>query len=92
MTDFNALEVWFVTGSQHLYGPAVLQQVAADARQIVTGLNQSTALPIKVVFKPVLTTPDAITDLCLEANRAANALGWSPGCTRFRPPRCGLRV
>ena len=45
-------EVWFVTGSQHLYGPKVLQTVAQDSEIIVAGLNQSGKLPVQLVVKP----------------------------------------
>ena len=50
-------EVWFVTGSQHLYGPETLQQVAADSQAIVAGLGAAPRIPLKVVFKGPLTEP-----------------------------------
>ncbi len=49
---FNEYELWFVTGSQHLYGPETLKQVASDAEKIVAGLNGSSSLPVKIVWKP----------------------------------------
>ena len=33
-TDLKQLEVWFVTGSQHLYGEETLKQVAEHSQQI----------------------------------------------------------
>jgi L-arabinose isomerase len=51
---------WFATGSQHLYGPETLRQVEAHSRQIVQGLNEDASIPFNIVYKPVLTTPDAI--------------------------------
>ncbi len=51
----KSLEVWFVTGSQHLYGEEALAQVAANSRQMVEGINWSESLPIRLVFKPVVT-------------------------------------
>ena len=75
MLDFKQLEVWFATGSQHLYGEEVLKQVAEDSTKIVAALNQTGQLAVKVVFKPVLTSPDAIHQLCLEANSAPNCVG-----------------
>ena len=56
MIDYRKLEVWFLTGSQHLYGPEVLKQVEGDSKKIVKGLHEA-GLPIKLVMKPVLTTP-----------------------------------
>ena len=71
MIDLSSLEVWFVTGSQHLYGPKTLKQVEADSRQIVDGLNAAARLPVKLVFKPVVTTPDEITAMLRDAERVA---------------------
>jgi L-arabinose isomerase len=91
------LEVWFATGSQHLYGPETLRQVEANSRAIVEGLGGS--LPVRVVFKEVLTGPEAIRALALEANSAANCAGlifwmhtfspakmWIGGLTALRKP------
>ena len=75
MIDLNEYEVWFVTGSQHLYGPKTLEQVAEHSREIATALGESKHLPVGVVFKPVLTTPDAIHELCLEANSTKSCIG-----------------
>jgi len=77
--DSPPLEFWFVTGSQHLYGPEALEQVAANAQTIVAALNDSGDLPHPLVFKPVLTTPDQITRLCLDAtadNNCAGVVAW----------------
>jgi L-arabinose isomerase len=89
MIDLKQYEVWFVTGSQHLYGPKTLEQVAEHSSQIAATLNASPHLPVQVVFKPVLTTPDAIRQLCLEANSAGKCVGLGLD-TLSRPPRCGL--
>lgn len=66
MKDLAASEIWFLTGSQHLYGSGPLKQVAANSRQIVGALNEN--LSLKLVFKPVLTRAEEIRHLCLEAN------------------------
>ncbi len=80
-------EFWFLTGSQHLYGPATLKQVAADSEAIVAGLNAAGRIPLKVVFKPVLTTPEEIRALCLEANQAPNCAGLILWMHTFSPSR-----
>jgi L-arabinose isomerase len=87
MIDLSQREVWFVTGSQHLYGPKALEQVAANARQVAEALGRSAALPVRVVFKPVLTTPDAITQLCREANGAADCVGLIFWMHTFSPAK-----
>ena len=61
MIDLKKYEVWFVTGSQHLYGPEVLKQVDKDSAEIAAALDKSGVIPCKVIFKPVLKTPDEIT-------------------------------
>ena len=105
MIDLKQYEVWFVTGSQHLYGEATLRQVAANSQQIVQALGNATAIPVKVVFKPVLTTPDAITQLCREATNAPNCIGlicwmhtfspakmWIAGLSTLRKPLVHLHT
>jgi L-arabinose isomerase len=81
------LEAWFVTGSQHLYGPETLQQVAKDSQEIAKALNAAGAIPVKVVFKPVMTTPDAISSLCEEANAAPKCVGLITWCHTFSPSK-----
>jgi L-arabinose isomerase len=85
--DFNEFEVWFVTGSQHLYGEAALKTVADHSREMAQTMTQSGKLPVKVVFKPVVTTPDAITKLCREANNAQNCIGLITWMHTFSPAK-----
>lgn len=87
MIDLKQYEVWFVTGSQHLYGTKTLEQVAQDSREIASVLDASATMPVKVVFKPVLTTPEAIRDLCLEANSARNCVGLITWMHTFSPAK-----
>ena len=85
MIDLSRFEVWFLTGSQHLYGPEVLQQVAQHSEEIARTLNE--ALPVQVVFKPVLTTPEEIHNICLEANAASDCAGVIAWMHTFSPSR-----
>jgi len=50
-STFDRYRVWFITGSQHLYGPETLDQVARDSRKIVEGLNASNNLAVELVWK-----------------------------------------
>ncbi len=89
------MELWFVTGSQHLYGPETLEKVAEHSRVIAQYLSDAPAIPVKVVFKPVMTTPDAIFQLCLEANSSANCAGLITWMHTFSPAKmwiAGLRT
>jgi L-arabinose isomerase len=93
--DLKQFEVWFVTGSQHLYGPETLEQVAEHSRAIARALADSTSIPVDIVFKPVLTTPDAIRTLCLDANAAENCVGLIAWMHTFSPAKmwiAGLRA
>jgi L-arabinose isomerase len=87
MIDLRGYEVWFVTGSQHLYGPKTLEQVAANSREIAKALGDSPEIPVEVIFKPVLTTPEDIRQLCLEANSARNCVGLITWMHTFSPAK-----
>ncbi|MBI3176233.1 MAG: L-arabinose isomerase [Chloroflexi bacterium] len=87
MIDLKQYEIWFVTGSQHLYGPKTLESVAAHSREIAAALNVSTEIPAQVIFKPVLTTPEDIRQLCLEANSAPNCAGLITWMHTFSPAK-----
>jgi len=95
MTDLKNLEVWFVTGSQHLYGHEILKQVAQNSQTIAGAFDRSQEFPAKVVFKPVLKTPDEITALCREANASINCIGIITWCHTFSPSKmwiAGLKI
>jgi L-arabinose isomerase len=95
MINYRDLEVWFVTGSQHLYGEETLKTVAEDSRSIVQEMVQSGKLPVKMLFKPVVTTPDAIAGLCREANNTPNCVGLVTWMHTFSPAKmwiAGLKI
>ena len=91
MINLAKPEIWFICGSQHLYGPGPLKQVAADAEAIASGLAKSDRLPLKTVFKALLTTPDEIAKLCLEANSDANCAGLILWMHTFSPSKMWIR-
>ncbi len=87
MVDLKQFEVWFATGSQHLYGESTLKQVAEHSQKIAQALSDAPQIPVTVVFKPVLTTPDAIYQLCTEANTAPNCIGLITWMHTFSPAK-----
>ena len=87
MVNLKQLEAWFVTGSQHLYGPETLKQVAADSMEIARALDESPAIPVKVVFKPVVKTPEEATALCQVANLEPRCIGLITWCHTFSPSK-----
>src|SRR5512140_3399466 len=87
MIDLKQYEVWFVTGSQSLYGSQVLEEVARHSQEIARTLDAAAAIPVKVVFRPVLTTPESIRVLCQEANTAPNCVGLITWMHTFSPAK-----
>jgi len=87
MIDLRKFTVWFVTGSQHLYGEETLKQVAADAQVIVHGLAQASHIPTTIQFKPVVTTPESILEVCRAANADADCVGLITWMHTFSPAR-----
>jgi len=81
------VEVWFVTGSQHLYGDETLRRVAEDSAAIVRGLNDADQIPVEIVFKPVLTDPAAVRALCQEASSNPKCAGLILWMHTFSPSK-----
>src|SRR5687768_6092833 len=95
MVDLKALELWFVTGSQHLYGEETLKQVAAHSEQIAAALSSADKIPVTVLFKQVVTTPEEIYRICQEANTAKNCIGIIAWMHTFSPAKMwigGLKI
>ncbi|MBI3117375.1 MAG: L-arabinose isomerase, partial [Candidatus Hydrogenedentes bacterium] len=88
-------EVWFISGSQPLYGEAVLRQVEQNAQVIAQALGANPAIPVQVLPKPVVTSPDAILRVCQEANTAPACVGIIAWMHTFSPAKmwiAGLRA
>lgn len=95
MDNLKEKEVWFITGSQFLYGDGTLQQVAQHSQQIVSALTASPKIPVKVLFKPVLKTPEEIYRTFQEANTAKNCVGIIAWMHTFSPAKMwigGLKI
>ena len=95
ISSLKRLEVWFVTGSQHLYGEETLKQVAKHSTIIAKSLNEKEQIPVKVVFKPVLKSTEEIFNLCQEANTAKNCIGIIAWMHTFSPAKMwigGLKI
>jgi L-arabinose isomerase len=85
--NLKQLEVWFVTGSQNLYGTGTLKQVAINSQQIAHALGLATAIPVNVVPKPVVKTTAEASGLCLEANSSPRCIGLITWCHTFSPSK-----
>ena len=100
-TDTSAQpELWFLTGSQHLYGEDTLRQVAEQSQAIVKELDASGAIPARVVWKPILAAVTVIAGLAVMASVGtvgeSGVTWWWPlvpvaGMVVFRVIRAGER-
>jgi L-arabinose isomerase len=88
---FQDLEIWFVTGSQHLYGPGPLRQVQENTNAVVKGLSSKGTLPVKLVSKPIVTTAEQITAVCREANASPTCAGLVFWMHTFSPARMWIQ-
>jgi L-arabinose isomerase len=95
MLDLKKFEVWFVTGSQDLYGEDTLKQVAAHSEEIAKSLNGASQIPVQVVFKPTVKSTDEIYQICQQANVAENCIGIITWMHTFSPAKMwinGLKI
>ncbi len=101
----HELEAWFVTGSQHLYGEDAIRIVDEHARTIAACLDVAPDIPVRVIPKPVVTTPEGIGQVLQEADAAPACLGvicwmhtfsparmWIGGLTALRKPLAHLHT
>jgi L-arabinose isomerase len=87
MRDLGSYEVWFVTGSQHLYGPETIETVGSHATEVAATLDASSSIPVRVVAKPVVTDADGIRAVCLAANAAPECVGVVVWMHTFSPAK-----
>jgi L-arabinose isomerase len=93
--DLQTLEVWFLTGSQHLYGAEALKEVERHSQQVAQFLNAHREIPVRIISKQVLTTPEKIRDTILTANSDESCIGLVAWMHTFSPAKmwiAGLKV
>ncbi|SDE09472.1 L-arabinose isomerase [Dyadobacter soli] len=91
MLDLKQFEVWFITGSQHLYGEETLRQVDEHSTIIARHLDEAPQVPVRVVFKPVVKSPDEIYNIIQAANSAVNCIGIIAWMHTFSPAKMWIR-
>ncbi len=84
---FDSREIWFLTGSQDLYGPETLEQVAAQSREVAGLLDAADSIPVKIVWKPVLKEKDGIRRAMLDANSSDACVGVIAWMHTFSPAK-----
>ncbi|MBP7499847.1 MAG: L-arabinose isomerase, partial [Chryseobacterium sp.] len=91
LTDLKTKEIWFITGSQHLYGPETLAQVAEHSQKIVEAFGQSSLIPVKIIWKPTVKTTDEIYETLMAANHAPDCIGIITWMHTFSPAKMWIR-
>lgn len=91
MIDISNKEVWFITGSQHLYGPETLAQVAKNSEEIVKALDASSSIPVNVVYKPTVKSTEEIYETLTAANQEENCIGVITWMHTFSPAKMWIR-
>jgi L-arabinose isomerase len=87
MSNSPAHEIWFVTGSQGLYGEETLRQVASQSQAVAEALDAAPSIPVRIVWKPVLTSAEAIRRLCLDATADDSCIGLVAWMHTFSPAK-----
>jgi L-arabinose isomerase len=87
VTGLDDRRLWFLTGSQHLYGEETIARVDAQSRQVVAGLDAGDAIPVPILHRPVLTTAEAIRRACLDATADDDCIGVVAWMHTFSPAK-----
>jgi L-arabinose isomerase len=87
MKELQNLKIWFLTGTQYLYGEETLRQISQNAQWVVEGLNKSKAIPLEIVFKPILKTQEEITQICSDASSDSTCIGLIAWMHTFSPSK-----
>ncbi|HEU5008152.1 MAG TPA: L-arabinose isomerase [Jatrophihabitantaceae bacterium] len=90
-SPYRRATVWFLTGSQHLYGADTLDQVAAQSQQIASALDADPGIPATVVWQPVLTDSESIARTVQQANADNDCIGVIAWMHTFSPAKMWIR-
>jgi L-arabinose isomerase len=85
--DLATKEVWFLTGSQTLYGDETLRQVAEQSQEIAAVLQASSDVPVTVVWKPVLKDSESIRRMAIDVNSNDDVVGVIAWMHTFSPAK-----
>ncbi len=87
MKSLGEYEIWFLTGSQDLYGEDTLRQVADHAALVAAGLDDAASVPVRIVFKPVVKSPEGIKAACVAASADEDCVGVIAWMHTFSPAK-----
>ena len=89
--NYKNLEIWLLTGSQHLYGEETLKEVASHSQEIARALDNASDIPVKIVWQPTVKTTDEIYSLIQKANGNDNVIGLIIWMHTFSPAKMWIR-
>ncbi len=87
----NTYEVWLITGSQHLYGDEILENVAQHSKEIAKAFDESSSIPVRVKYKTVVKSPDEVYATLEEANTSTSCVGVIAWMHTFSPAKMWIR-
>ncbi|QQM30282.1 L-arabinose isomerase [Martelella lutilitoris] len=91
MIGLKPLKIWFVCGSQHLYGPEALAEVDAQFNAIADALSKDGNLPLEIVPQPVVKSPAEAAELAVRANSDPECGGLILWMHTFSPSKMWIR-
>lgn len=83
-------KIYFITGSQDLYGDETLRQVAVDSKEIAEFLG--TQLPVQVEWQPTVTTHTEAEDICTKASADKECIGVIMWMHTFSPAKMWINA
>ena len=87
MKVLKEFEFWFITGSQHLYGEETLKKVEQNSKILVEGVAKDEAIPATLIFKKLVTTPNEIKEIMIQASNDPKCAGVITWCHTFSPSK-----
>ena len=84
-------KIYFLTGSQDLYGEDTLLQVAVDAKEIADYLKSKMGAKVEIVWKPTVRNPQEITSACMEASNDNDCIGVITWMHTFSPAKMWIK-
>ena len=87
MINLKKQEIWFVVGSQLLYGSKVLETVAKRGQEMAAYIDANKNIPCKFVYKGTIKSNEEVTAIIKEANYDDHCVGIVTWCHTFSPSK-----
>lgn len=84
-------KLYFITGSQNLYGEQTLKKVAADSAEMVDFLKGKLKDTVEIICAPTVRNSDEAEDICLKATADKDCVGVICWMHTFSPAKMWIR-